>query len=69
MAYTQLQKVGIIFLSIFAFGIMYSLISKNLSEGFEDKPQIKFKTCSKDSDCPSRFACKDEKCVNMRPIP
>jgi hypothetical protein len=68
MAYTQLQKVGIVFLSIFSFLIVYSLVSKRLSEPFEDASKVPIKMCSSDSDCPSKFMCKEGKCVFNRPL-
>jgi hypothetical protein len=67
MAYTQLQKVGLVFLSIFAFAIVYSLVSKNIFEGFADKPKVTYKKCTKDSECPNKFSCKQGKCVSNKP--
>ncbi len=68
MAYTQLQKVGIVFVGIISFCIVYSLVSKRMYEPFATSSKIPMKMCKKDSDCPAKFACKNSKCVSIRPM-
>ncbi len=69
MAYTQLQKVGLVFLGIFFLCLLYSMTSRRMYERFESGSGLPMKTCNSNSDCPDTFLCKNAKCVANRPLP
>ena len=69
MAYSQLQKVGIVFAGIFAACLVYSIIYTRMYEPFTNVSGLPMKTCKADSDCPDKFMCKNAKCVYNRPLP
>jgi hypothetical protein len=69
MAYTHIQKIGLVFLGIFSVCIVYSLIYKRMYEPFEDSSGLPMKMCKENSDCPDKFVCKNAKCVYNRPLP
>jgi hypothetical protein len=68
MINSQIKKVIFVFGGIFAFCIVYSLIYRSINEPFTN--DIPIKTCKKDSDCPDKFKCNEQKkCQLNSPFP
>jgi hypothetical protein len=59
-----------ILLAVLVAYVLYLVLGQRRYEPFQDaaaaKVVLKPKTCSTSKDCPSRFECRDSKCVDTR---
>ncbi len=62
-----MKKVFLVFGLLLGVCLLYSFVSDRFTEPFAN--DVPMKTCKADSDCPSKFSCKDSKCMYNRPLP